>query len=585
MSARRMSDAAPLPLSTKLAFGAPAFAGAAMVLTAGVHLPRFYSDVVLAPLGQIALMIAMARAFDAITDPIMGWLSDRTRTRFGRRLPYIAVGTIPCAVSFWLLLNPPRDTVTPAAWFGLSFLALFLFSTIISIPRAALGAELSLEYHERSSLFGIQSLFIAAGTIAGAILPGVLHDGLGIADERSVFGTVATVYAVALVLLNGLMLTRIRERPEFVQRPPHPFIPGVRRAFRNRPFRILLMAAVVNAIPAAIPAILIPYYVYYVIRPDSPASWLAGFLVIHLGAGFASLPLWMAVARRIGKLATMGAASTMGISGSLLFFFVAPGQTTAAAAIYAFTGVASGAFLFLIPAMGADTIDYDELRTGRRREAQFAAFWAIIPKLVAIPGASIPIAILGAVGYVPNQAQTPEVILAIRTLYSLFPAVFYVTALAIVLRYPISEAVHRAIREGIARHQHGDPAVDPLTGAVVPPPGAASRQGEDTGWFLDYFSQRELERVLAFGPARLRIDVWRAFGVASLLCLSAGIVVSRSLAGLDGEPGPSTVVAVAGGGLALTAALFQAGRLGAAWRFMADPPARAVVEAHIERLR
>lgn len=579
-----MSSEAPLPLATKLAFGAPAFAGAAMAVTAAVHLPRFYTDVVLAPLGQIALMIAVARAFDAVTDPLMGWLSDRTRTRFGRRLPYIALGAAPCAASFWLLLNPPASGAAAVSWFGIAFLALFLFSTMVAIPRAALGAELSLDYHERSSLFGVQSLFVAAGTIAGAVLPGILQDGVGIRDERRVFGLVATVYAVLLVALNAGMLLRVRERAEFVQRPPHPFIPGIRRAVRNRPFRVLLAAAVVNAIPAAIPAILIPYFVYYVIRPEQPASWLAGFLVIHLGAGFVSLPLWMAVSRRLGKLPTMATASVIGISGSLLFYLVGQGATGFASAIYAVTGVASGAFLFLVPSMGADTIDYDELRTGRRREAQFAAFWAIIPKLVSIPGASIPIAILGAVGYVPNQAQAPDVVFAIRALYSLFPAAFYVTALAIVLRYPISEAVHRAIRAGIARHARGEPAVDPLTGALIPPPLAVAGSAEDRGWFLDYFSRRELERVLAKGPGRLRLDVWRAMGVAVLLVVAAGVLAARSLGSLETEPGPLAVLAVAGGGIAFTAACFQAGRLRAARRFAAEPPPPGDIRAHVERL-
>jgi GPH family glycoside/pentoside/hexuronide:cation symporter len=308
-----VADLERLPLATKVAYGAPAFAGAAMAITGAVHMPRFYSDVVLAPLGYVALMIAVGRAFDAITDPLMGWLSDRTHTRWGRRRPYIALGTVPAAVCFWLLLHPPEPDAGNEAvlWFGASFLALFLFSTVISIPRAALGAELSPHYHERSSLFGIQSIFAAAGTIAGAILPGILQDGFGVRDERVVFGTVATVYALAMVMLNFVMLAKVKERREFMARPSNPFIPGVRRALRNRPFRVLLLAGIVNAIPASIPAIHIPYYTYYAIRPENPASWLAGFLLLYLGAGFLCLPLWMAVARRAGKLATMAAASSL----------------------------------------------------------------------------------------------------------------------------------------------------------------------------------------------------------------------------------------------------------------------------------
>lgn len=576
----------PLSRSVKLAYGAPAFAGAAMVVTAGVHATRFYSDVVLAPLGVIALMTAVARSFDAITDPFMGWLSDRTRSRWGRRLPYIAAGTIPAALTYWLFLTPPpsMNGSGAAVWFGIVFCLVFLFSTITSIPSQALGAELSLEYHERSSVFGIRSVFAAAGTIVGATMPGVLEDGFGIADERLVFSMLAAAYGLALVALNGLLVRVIRERPEFTRREPNPFIPGVRRALRNRPFRILLLAGVVNAIPAAIPAIMIPYFVYYAIRPEQPAAWLAIFLLAYLGTGFLFLPMWMAVARRWGKLPTMVAAASMGISGSVLFFFTGPGDTGWALGVYLYAGIASGALLFILPAMGADTIDYDELRTGKRREAQFGAFWQMIPKFVSIPGGSIPIAIMSAAGYVPNQMQTPEVVFTIKFLYSIFPAVFYVAALAIMLRYPIDERVHRAIRAGIDAHARGEAALDPLTGEHLAPAAAAGAR-EAEGWFLDHFTARELARATRRGPRRVVADVVRSIALSGLAFVASVALAVWAAGGGDAEPGPVAVLAVVAAGGALTLTCFHLARLGAARRFARAPLPRARVDAHLAALR
>lgn len=557
-----------------------------MVVMAGVHATRFYSDVVLAPLGAVALVTAVARAFDAITDPFMGWLSDRTRSRWGRRLPYIAVGTLPAAVAFWLFLTPPRslDGSAAALWFGVVFCGGFLFTTITAIPSQALGAELSLDYHERSSLFGIRSVFAAAGTIVGATMPGVVEDGFGVEDERVVFSGLAALYGLLLVALNGVMIWTVRERPEFMEREPNPFIPGIRRALRNRPFRILLLAGIVNAVPAAIPAILMPYFVYYAVQPAQPAAWLAIFLLAYLGAGFLFLPMWMALARRRGKLFTMAAAAAMGISGSVLFFFTGPGDTGFALAVYLYTGIASGALLFVIPAMGADTIDYDELRTGKRREAQFGAFWAMIPKFVSIPGASIPIAILSAVGYVPNAVQTPDVVFTIKFLYSIFPAAFFVMALTIMLRYPISERVHHAIREGIEAHGRGEAARDPLTGEVLPPPGAAAA-GADEGWFLDHFAPRELERARREGPRRLLRDVVRAILVSALFVVAFAVLTAEAVGGPGEEPGPLAVLTVVGAGAAFTILCFHLGRLGAARRYVADPLPPASVERHLAGLR
>ena len=112
-----------LPVSVKLAFGVPAFAGAAMAIPIGVLMPAFYSDVIGVPLGYIAIAIAMARSFDALTDPVMGWLTDRTKTRWGRRKPYIALGAPFTALAFYMLFVPPVSLTTTQAtfWFGISF--------------------------------------------------------------------------------------------------------------------------------------------------------------------------------------------------------------------------------------------------------------------------------------------------------------------------------------------------------------------------------------------------------------------------------------------------------------------------------
>src|SRR5262249_52136346 len=150
--------------------------------------------------------------------------------------------------------------------------------------------------------------------------------------------------------------------------------------------------------------------------------------------------------------------------------------------------------------------------------------------------------ILNAVGYVPNAEQTPEVVFTIKFLYSIFPAAFYVAALLVVLRYPISAAIHAKIREGIDAHARGENAVDPLTGEVVPPPSA--REGELQGWFLDHFARRELHRALATGSRVVQRDVLRAAVISAVICISSSAVAWGSISGFDAEPGPTTVFGV-----------------------------------------
>src|SRR5208283_4004493 len=121
-----------LPLRIKLLYGAPSFAGAAMIIPIFIHMPKFYADVVLVPLGYLAMAIAIARSLDALSDPLMGWISDHTHSRLGRRRPYILLGAPLCGVAFFCLLNPPAALTggRAAMWFGTTFILYFIFHTV-----------------------------------------------------------------------------------------------------------------------------------------------------------------------------------------------------------------------------------------------------------------------------------------------------------------------------------------------------------------------------------------------------------------------------------------------------------------------
>ncbi len=162
-----------LPIGVKLAYGMPNFAGAAMVIPIAIHMNLFYSDTILVPLGLIALAIAAARALDAITDPLMGWISDHTNTRWGRRIPWMFIGAPLCAVAFVALFNPPESLVgaSAAPWFATTFMLYFLFHTVYVIPHYGLGPELTPDYKERSSLFAWMEGFTLLGTMCAAALP------------------------------------------------------------------------------------------------------------------------------------------------------------------------------------------------------------------------------------------------------------------------------------------------------------------------------------------------------------------------------------------------------------------------------
>jgi len=574
---------AHLPLGVKLAYGAPNFAGAGMAIPVAIHMSIFYSDTVLVPLGYIALAVAAARAFDAITDPLMGWVTDRTKTRWGRRRPWMLVGAPVCSLAFILLFSPPAwlDPMQAAVWFSATFVLFFLGTTLYGIPHYGLGPELTLDYKERTSLFGWMEAFAVLGTMVAAAAPAFLIPALG--GARPAYSAMALTMGLLLTALYVILCLRIRERPDFYQRPSNPLVPGVRRVMRNRPFRVLLAVYLAGSITGAIPGLMMPYFTKYVLRPEDPDRWIALFLLTYFAAAFLFLPVWLAASRRYGKRTVYLAMLLLGGTGSGALFFVGQGDVWPMLAILVWAGSSFGGRLFLAPSMQADVIDYDELLTGKRREAQYGALWAIMTKFAVIPSASVPLAILASLGFTPNVTQAEPVQLAIRAIFALLPAATALVAFGITLWFPIDERTHRAIRSGIDAHARGEDAVDPITGRVVPPP-SAEEQVDREGWFLDHFSPRELGRLLRWGPANLLRGTALATGGAGLLCGAGVWAALASMQRLDAEPGLTTIVSVVVAGAGLTAMVFHGVRLRAALRLRAAPVEAGAVKAHLRRM-
>ncbi|MGB8683365.1 MAG: MFS transporter [Candidatus Binatus sp.] len=570
----------PLTLKIKLLYGAPSFAGAAMIIPIFINMPKFYADVVLVPLGYLAMAIAVARSLDALSDPLMGWISDHTHTRLGRRRPYMLIGAPLCGVAFFCLLNPPASFTggRAAIWFGITFILYFIFHTVYVLPHYALGPELTQDYNERSTLFAWRESFTILGTIVAAAAPGIMMQ-VGHLTERQAYFRLGIFFSVILTVLYTLLVLNIKERPDFVARESNPLVPGVRRALRNRPFGILLGSYVVGSIAGAIPATMMPFFNAYVIRPANPTFWLSMLLLGYFGFGFISMPIWVWIARRVGKLNAWLASFFLGISGGAAMFLLGPGDVWYLLVLICWAGIGFGAGLFLTPSMQADVIDYDELYTGKRREAQYTAFWSMLPKFVAIPSAAVPIAILASLGYIPNAIQAPRVVFAIRAIFALGPATCSVLSFLIARRFPITETILNQILDGIKLHERAEAAVDPLTGAIVPPPTPG--HDEDVGWFLDYFSSGELKRYLAKGASQPVRDVLTAAAASIGVTILSVIYVLHKVSSLSTDPGAMISLIVVAGGLALAIFAFHLMRLGPARRLAAGEVPADVVRAHL----
>ena len=442
--------------STHIAYAGPALALAVVGVPLYVFVPKFYSDVVGVPIATLGAILAAVRLFDAVLDPAVGWLSDQTRTRLGRRRPWLLFGVLPLAVCVAALLVPPAwDPAAATVWFAVTIFAVFLFWTFVTVPYEALGPELCFDHHDRTALLGLRDGALLLGTVLAVSAPlwiGAWIDvPAGPTGERARMAGIAAVYAPLLVVSCVACVALVRE-PIAARRLERPR-PTLRVMLENRPFRILLASYTVSALGSSLPATLILYYVQYVLGAASAEL----YLFVYFAVGIAMLPLWIQASRRWGKRNAWIAAMAINTCAFTGVFFLGPGQTLAYGLLVSLSGVGLGGTLALPSAMQADVIDYDELLSGERREGQYIGVWSVARKLAGALGVGAALAMLGLVGYVPNGEQSPQVLTALRVLYALVPSLCNVAGMAIALSYPIDESRHREILDAIAERRRAPP--------------------------------------------------------------------------------------------------------------------------------
>jgi GPH family glycoside/pentoside/hexuronide:cation symporter len=431
---------------TRTSFGLSGFADNLMGTCLGVHLFVFYTDVVgLAPL-WVSAALAIALVWDAVASLFMGRLSDRTRSRFGRRRPYVLAGALPVALAFFALLCPPRDLAPHAlaAWLTASLLVLSTARTIVQVPILSLLPELAKGSDERTALSASREQLGNVGDLVGLLLPIALLMARGAADEGADPSLARKSFAAAGALLSMLALAALvitwagTKEDTNVPTPREIPLREVARALAdNAPFRSLLGAAALAAVALAFVNAMILYVLEHVMEEHDPAVHLAAF-VINALAAIASYPLWTRVVSRVGKAHAfrLGLALSGLAFGSV--FFVRPGNLFALVMVMVFSGAANVGFWMQLSALVADVTDLDAARHGERREGLFAGFLAFTKKL-AVAGASAAVGVgLTLIGYEEHVTPSPDVVFGLELLFAVPTTLLVLAALWIFRRYDAS---------------------------------------------------------------------------------------------------------------------------------------------------
>ncbi len=422
-----------------LSYGAPALPLAVLTLPVYIFLPAFYTQEIGIPIATVGTVLLLTRAFDAVSDPLVGYASDRLSTRFGRRKVWLIAGAPLAALAAYMLFVPHPGA--GAGYLLFWSLVLSLAWTGIIVPYGAWGAELTGDYDERSRIAGVREGLTIVGTLMTSALPALLP-ALGYAAKADSMFAIALMVLVLLPIAVAIAAMFAPEPQELSTRRTS-FREGLRLLSVNRAFLRLLSAYLVNGVANALPATLFLFFVSY--RLGSPESY-GPMLFVYFLCGIAGIPGWLALAHRTSKKSAWTTAMLIACGVFIFVPLLGQGDTTAFWVIVVLSGLCLGADLSLPPSMQADVVDLDTLESGEQRTATYFALWGLATKAALALAVGLAFPILGAAGFEPDAGRTDTGLLALALLYSAVPVGFKLIAIGIMRGYPVTKKMQAEAR-------------------------------------------------------------------------------------------------------------------------------------------
>ena len=453
------------------------------LLPVNLYVLPFYAELGI-PLYAMSIIIFAARLSDAITDPLMGVLSDRTKTPWGRRKPWILVGTPLLMLSLYKLFLPPAE---PTIWyFSIWIITLYLAYTIISLPYYAWGAEMSTDYDQRTHISGRREQFHFAGNLSFNLLPliAAMYIYLGnssgeisqmidnfttefqqVMATRAgnisvILGWLTTFVMIAIPLTAALALIFAPEpKKEEVAKERTGIIDSLRIIRRNGPYLRIIFTYVVTTFGIALVAAGSYFFVKHVVKAG---ELYPVYILVYYSASVIGVSPWMAVCRRLGKHKTFIACVVWYSIWACALPFVPEGDFGMFLVVMTLKGASVAAMPTLAASMAADTIDIDYARTGEHRAGLYFAIWGFLRKGAYAIGGAVALAAFAFVGFDPQAAVelagTPDgnsdsSLFWLTMLYTVIPAIIHCAALPVMWNYPLTEDRHAKFKAKLLRRE------------------------------------------------------------------------------------------------------------------------------------
>jgi glycoside/pentoside/hexuronide:cation symporter, GPH family len=439
-----------LTVPAKLGYGVGDLSFNIAYQTTALYLIFFFTDVFGIAAGAAGMIMFYSKIWDAAIDPAMGYITDRTKSRWGSKRPYILLGTVPLGITFMLLFySPALTSENLKIAYGLVTFILFCTAiTIVNVPYGALTADLTLDSNERAVVTGYRMTFAIVGALvaAGATLPvvGILGGG----DQVLGFRHMSMAYAVLIMVVLLVTFFTVKERVSHPKEEVLSLVKSLKLIAGNRPFLILAAGTICHLTAVLTTAAVVNYYFKYNLKNEAmiPVAFLCLFVT---AIGF--MPLFVKLStKKSKKYAYNLGIGSFALVLILLFFF---GERNIYLTLFLFFLGAAGMATNWLSAwsMVPDTVEYSEWKTGYRREGIIYGAFFFCQKFPAALAAFIVGIVLKHVGYVANIEQTQASLMGIRLLLTLIPVGFIILGIVFISLFPIDAATHRTMLADIGK--------------------------------------------------------------------------------------------------------------------------------------
>lgn len=454
-----------LTTRTAIAYGTLGFPIAILGYPLTLLLHPYYASELGLGLAAISTVLLITRLFDFVTDPLMGWISDRTRSPFGRRRPYLVVGLPVLILGMYKLFmpEPPVDIWYMLIWNSVMYLGW----TIMLLPYSAWAAELTPDYIDRSRITATRQVFTIAGLIGAAGIIWFHQEILSQPEPGQILTGLGQVLFVLFPLAVLMVLLFVPEETRALADDSRrlSWLRSISSMLKIGPFRRLVYIAAAVVIGEASRHGVVVFFMEDVLQASDR---IGRVFLLYFTVGVLGIPVWQFLAKKIGKHRSLATAMTLSAATVFATAFLGPGDFQLFLIFFVIKGLSFGAFAYLPLAMVADVVDVDTAVTRQKRAGMFYAVHGAIDKVGLAIGLFIALQVLNLSGYDPQQAPTDAGIMMLRIEYAVLPTFFFLLASWIAWNYPVTAERHEKLRAALDRREAREAAAaanTPTSGA------------------------------------------------------------------------------------------------------------------------